>query len=111
MLHVDTHMKVHLNVFNRSCAQLLNTIPNTYFVHFKPQLVFPDIMQNDYFSNSESGVLRFVSDWSCSASLTGRLPSGLFPLISRTFPTLDVLCHVSVMCCVVCYIVLFCDVP
>jgi hypothetical protein len=56
-------------------------------------------------------MLRLVSDWSCSASLTRGLPSRLFPLVSRTFPTLDVLCHVSVMCCVMCYVALFYDVP
>jgi hypothetical protein len=45
-------------------------------------------------------VLRFVSDWSCSARLTGGLPSELFPPISRTFLALDVLCHVlyQVLC-------------
>jgi hypothetical protein len=56
-------------------------------------------------------MLRFVSDWSCSARLTRGLPSGLFPLISRTSLTLDVschvLCHASVMCCVA----PFCNVP
>jgi hypothetical protein len=47
----------------------------------------------------------FVSDWSCFASISYGLSLGLSSSISRTSPTLDVLCHVcvchvSVMCCV-----------
>jgi hypothetical protein len=56
-------------------------------------------------------MLRFVSDWSCSAKLTRGLPSGLFPLISRTFLTLDVSCHVSCHVLVMCCVTLFCNVP
>jgi hypothetical protein len=47
---------------------------------------------------------RLVSDWSHFASISYRLSLGLSLSISRTSPTLDVLCHVSchvsVMCCV-----------
>jgi hypothetical protein len=46
----------------------------------------------------------FVSDWSCFASISYGLPLGLSLFILRISPTLDVscqvLCHVSVMCCV-----------
>jgi hypothetical protein len=59
-------------------------------------------------------MLCFVSDWLCSARLTCGLPLGLFPPISRTFLTLDVLCHVlyHVSChvLVMCGVAPFCDV-
>jgi hypothetical protein len=46
----------------------------------------------------------FVSDWSCFTSISYGLSLGPSSSISRTSPTLDVLCHVlchvSVMCCV-----------
>jgi hypothetical protein len=39
-------------------------------------------------------LLCFVSDWSGFARFTCELPSGLFPLISRTSLVFNVLCHV-----------------
>jgi hypothetical protein len=56
-------------------------------------------------------MLCFVSDWSCSAGLTHGLPSGLFPLISRTFLTLDVSCHVSCHALIMCCVAPFCNIP
>jgi hypothetical protein len=49
---------------------------------------------------------RFVSDWSCFPSISYGLPLGPSSSISRTSPTLDVSCHVLVMCGVA----PFCDV-
>jgi hypothetical protein len=51
-------------------------------------------------------VSECISDWSCSASSTYGLPFGPSSFIFSYSPTLDVSCHVSVMCCVA----PFCDV-
>jgi hypothetical protein len=71
----------------------------------------PSRLAQNFFSRRPGGgppVLRFVSDWSCSARLTRGLPSRLFPPISRTFLALDVSCLVSchVSCHVLCYALL-----
>jgi hypothetical protein len=56
-------------------------------------------------------MLRFVSDWSCSARLARGLPPGLFLLVSRTSLALDVSYHVSCHVLVMCDVAPFCNVP